>query len=327
MNTLNFFSGLIMLSMSVLSINVATAQPSFPHSYLKNEKLSTLIYLPDAKKGFYRGTRFDWSGVVGSLKFQGHEYFSHWLDKHDPLVHESITGPVEAFVPIGYEDAKPGEIFTAIGIGNLRKETDEPYRFATSYKIMDHGKWKIRKSADRIAFTHKLKAKAGISYIYTKTLRLVPGESTMILEHELVNVGKVPIVTSVYNHNFFVIDMEPTGPNIVTTFTQPIQAEGRGFGELIAAEDSSLIFSRGLVKGESVYTPEVQAIGSIVPDYDITIENQKARVGVRITGDQSLSKLVYWASATTACPEPYISIDVPPGKSQSWTINYDFFAF
>ncbi len=31
-------------------------------------------HLPDAENGMYRATRFDWSGVIGSVKYKGHEY-------------------------------------------------------------------------------------------------------------------------------------------------------------------------------------------------------------------------------------------------------------
>ena len=33
-----------------------------------------------------------------------------------------------------------------------------------------------------------------------------------MLEHRLKNTGRKPIATSVYNHNFFTLDRQPTGP-------------------------------------------------------------------------------------------------------------------
>ena len=50
----------------------------YPHVYLKNEKLRVKVYLPDAEKGFYRGTRFDWAGVLGEVEFAGHKVFTLW---------------------------------------------------------------------------------------------------------------------------------------------------------------------------------------------------------------------------------------------------------
>jgi len=51
------------------------------------------LYLPDVRKGYYRATRFDWSGVVGSLKFKGHEITVGGSRSTTPLNHDSITDP------------------------------------------------------------------------------------------------------------------------------------------------------------------------------------------------------------------------------------------
>jgi hypothetical protein len=37
--------------------------------------LHATVYLPDAANGFYRETRFDWSGVIGDLTSAGHSYY------------------------------------------------------------------------------------------------------------------------------------------------------------------------------------------------------------------------------------------------------------
>ena len=40
---------------------------SFPSAEISNGRIRATILLPDAEKGYYRGTRFDWSGVISSL--------------------------------------------------------------------------------------------------------------------------------------------------------------------------------------------------------------------------------------------------------------------
>src|SRR5262249_27553647 len=78
---------------------------------LDNGVLKAEFYLPDAKEGFYRGTRFDWSGVIGNLEYKGHKYYGPWFTKTDPAVIDfiyqgaeiiagpcsAVTGPVEEF--------------------------------------------------------------------------------------------------------------------------------------------------------------------------------------------------------------------------------------
>ncbi len=53
---------------------------------ISNGQIHAKLYLPDSKTGFYRGTRFDWSGVISSLEFSGHNYYGPWFTKQDSTV-------------------------------------------------------------------------------------------------------------------------------------------------------------------------------------------------------------------------------------------------
>jgi len=309
--------------LSPLLLNtMAIAQLDFPSMTINNQQLEAQIYLPDAEEGYYRSTRFDWAGVIGSLQYQGHEYFGYWVPEHNPTNPESISGPVEAFYPIGFEE---GDTFLMIGIGMLRKLDDKPYHFTNQYEIVDGGKWEIQSADERIAMVQTLEHD-GYGYEYTKTICLADDEPKMILEHQLKNTGNKLLETTVYNHNFFIIDGETTGPNIVTTFSYDLEAEeGRGFGETVVTKGSKLIYQTSLQRGESVFSPDLQGYGPTAEDYDIRIENVKSGAGVHITGDQPLLKMIYWASYTTACPEPYLQVSAAPGEEFTWNIAYEFY--
>ena len=41
----------------------------FPQAEITNGQLRVKLYLPDANSGFYRATRFDWSGMIYSLLY------------------------------------------------------------------------------------------------------------------------------------------------------------------------------------------------------------------------------------------------------------------
>jgi hypothetical protein len=60
-------------------------------------------------------------------------------------------------------------------------------------------------------------------------------------------------------------------------------------------------------------------------DYDIRLENHMTGAGLRITCDRPLSKLVYWGSPKTLCPEPYVRVKVQPGETFTWRITYEFY--
>ena len=313
---------LLIVTIVMLSQLAAT---QFPQAEISNSSVRATVYLPDAQSGYYRGTRFDWSGVIASLKWNGHEYFGQWFDRYDPKIHDAITGPVEEFLTgesgLGYVEAKPGENFVRIGVGAVRKPDEPAYRRFETYEIVDSGKWTVNKSSDKIEFIHELGDTAGYAYVYRKTLRLA--KDSLVLEHRLKNTGKKRIATSVYNHNFFTMDRQPTGPDIVVRFPFVPRA-ARPLNDLAAIRGNDANFLREFVKGQTVFT-EVEGFGATAKDYDFRIENRKTGAGVRITGDRPLQKVYFWSAHLTTCPEPYIDVSVEPGKESSWRITYQFY--
>src|SRR5216117_1523441 len=191
-----------------------------PHAAIANARIRAALYLPDAQSGYYRGTRFDWSGVVASLEWKGHTYFGQWFARYDPKLHDAIAGPVEEFLTndagLGYDEAKPGERFVRIGVGAVLKPYEARYRRFSTYEIVDPGKWTVNRGPDWTEFVHELRDTAGYAYVYRKKLRLV--DDTLVLEHRLKNTGRKTIATSVYDHNFFMLDGQPTGPDVVVRF-------------------------------------------------------------------------------------------------------------
>ncbi len=296
-----------------------------PQVQLSNGLIQTTLYLPDTAQGYYQGTRFDWAGAFKSLDYKGHSYVEPWFENYNPKTHDAINGPAEEFVALGYTDAKPGGTFVKIGVGVLQKPDDKPYTFARYYTLTNPGKWSMKTRNDQVTYRHDLTDSSGYSYRYEKTVRLVRGKPELMLEHSLKNTGQKPIETSGYNHNFWIIDKQPTGPQITIRFPFEVKGEGKGFGTTILAQDKSLTYSRELDKKEQVFSAGLQGFGPTANGYDFRIENLKSGAGLRATGDLPLEKLVYWACATTSCPEPYIRLKVAPGQTFTWKIKYEFY--
>ncbi len=300
----------------------------FPEAEISTRAIRAKFYLPDPDRGYYRGTRFEWSGIIHSLQYEGHEYFGVWFPRYDPKLHDAITGPVEEFrtgeASVGYAEAKPGETFVRIGVGTLRKPEEPAYRVFGTYEIVDPGKWAVKAARDQIQFVHTLEHPAGYAYEYTKIVRLEKDRPEMVIEHRLKNTGTLPIETSQYNHNFFVIDGQPTGPDSVVVFPFEPRAT-RDLGDKARLAGKQLTYLRELRQGgESVFT-EIEGFGQTAADYDFRIEHRTAGAGVRFTGDRPLSKLVFWSIRTTLCPEPYVDIRVVPGQETTWKIRYEFY--
>jgi len=297
---------------------------SFPTAEISNGLIHAKIYLPDAQKGYYRAARFDWSGVIADLTYNGHHYYGEWFTKHNPIIHDAITGPVEDFDPLGYEEAKVGDPFVKIGIGVLAKPDEAHYAIITPYKILDPGVWQIKKHADRITFKQEVK-KTKYAYTYQKKVRLVKNKPVLELSHVLKNNGTAVIETEVYNHNFLVLDKQPTGPDFLVEVPFALSLEGQEEGDIAKIEHNQIHFTRKLAPRENVHYRSLKGFGNRADDYCIKVENRRTAAGVRIRGNQPISKLVFWSSSTTVCPEPYIKIKIKPGETFRWKISYEYY--
>ncbi len=295
----------------------------FPAQTISNDEVEMKIYLPDTENGLYRGTRFDWSGVIGSVKYKGHEYFGYWKDTHDPLFHEDLTGPVEGYVKpgLGYEEAEAGGKYVRIGVGVIEKPDEEAYSFRNSYKLLDHGKWTLDHGADWISFRHELNSDIGYSYIYQKIIKLKNNGFT--IEHKLQNTGEKAIETDQFNHNFFMIDGEQSGTAFKISFPYPISTEDdpKGFVEI---KDNELNFVKDLGDDDSFFLL-LNGYSGEVADHQVTVLNQKSGAGVTYTIDKPLHRMAFWACHTTLSPENFIWITVEPGANEEWTSEYTLF--
>jgi hypothetical protein len=297
---------------------------AYPQVQLSNDTLSLTIYLPDAEKGYYRGTRFDWSGVLGHVRFADHTIFGPWKDRHDPTNYDDIVGPVEEFgteTPWGYDEAQVGETFVKIGVGALIKPQEDRYRFSQRYRFAKSPSWLVNTSADAVTFQQQLSTLLGYGYDYTKVIRLDPSGFQII--HELKNTGSKLLTTDHYNHNFFNVDNDPIGPHYQIMF--PGQPKARGetgrFQELVQiTEDRVLTLTKPLDQGFVFAHLDGQS-GLQGP---LRFLHQPTGVEMTAETDVPLDRLRFWAAPRTICPEPFVVFTLKPGESKSWTTRYTF---
>jgi hypothetical protein len=324
------------LSSLLLSLGAAWAADA-PKAEISNGEIQAKIYLPDANNGYYRGTRFDWSGVLYSLQFKGHDYYGPWFQKTDPAIHDfiyegadivagpcsAISGPADEFAPLGWDEAKPGGNFIKIGIGALRKPEDGKYDNYKLYPVADPGKWTIQKHPDSIDFIQELSS-AGYDYVYRKTVRLVPGKPEMALEHSLRNRGAHAIRTNVYNHNFLVLDNQPPGAGL--TISVPFQIESTHPPNKTLAEikGNKIVYLTTLKDRDVAATP-IQGFGASAKDNVIRIENSRVGAGMKIEGNRPLLKASLWSIRTVMAVEPFVDIVVEPGAEFTWQSVYEYY--
>lgn len=313
-----------------------------PEAEISNGPLRALLYRPDAKTGYYRGTRFDWSGAFASLTFEGHRFFGPWYDSTDPTVHDfeyrgagivagpcsATSGPVEEFssgaTTLGFDEAKPGGTFIKIGVGALRRPDDQPYDHYRLYEIVDSGNWKVREGRGWVEFTQQIGDAAGYGYLYRKTVRLVPGKPEMVLEHSLRNTGRRRIETAVYDHNFLSLDGLPPGPGFTITVPFQIHAATPPPKDLAEIRGNRIVYLKNL-EGRDRVQLAMEGFSASPSDYDIRLEDTRAGAGMRVTADRPLSRMHLWSIRSVVSMEPFIAMDLAPGQEMTWHFRYSFY--
>jgi hypothetical protein len=316
------------LFLPALLLALPAAAAEHPSAEISNGPIAAKIYLPDPVKGYYRGTRFDWSGAIYSLTYQGHQYFGEWQKSDDPYLHDRITGPVEEYRSgdsgPGYAEAGPGGRFLRIGVGVCERPQESNYQWRNSYKVVDPGKWTIGRGGNWIEFTQEVtEPKSGYGYRYTKRLTLTPGKPELFIDHVLQNTGKKAFASNVYNHNFFVIDGQATGPDFSVRFPFDLKAD-RDLKGYAAVRGKELVYLKEIPAGDNIITL-FSGYGATAEDHRFAIENKRTKAGVRMATDRPLSKLQFWSPNTTLCPEPFIDLNVEPGQAERWSIRYEFY--
>lgn len=324
----------------ILLFELLTAA-EYPETRIATSTIEANVYLPDAKSAFYRGLRFDWSGVIGKLKVDGHDFYTPWFDRYDASVLDFVfrdrdvvagtasaaTGPVEEFkTPLGYDTAMPGGTFVKVGVGVLRKGDNTSYNSYQAYEVVDTGKWSVKRTDDSIVFTQILDSPASeYKYVYTKTMRLVRGQPRMTIEHTLRNTGVAPIHTSLYNHNFLRVDHGTVGRPLTAIFPFEIKPASAPDPQFAKLDAHRLVYLKNL-EGKDEVSAGIDGFGSSPSDYDIRTEDHNAGVGVRIRGDRPLIRLSVWSIRSVMAVEPFIEISAEPGKEFHWKYTYDYYS-
>jgi len=315
-----------------------------PHLDISNGLITARIAPPDLTRGFYRGTRFDHAGVVTSLTFKGRNFYGPWFDRVAPEVLDyaydtqgrvvggpdsATSGPVEEFAPLDFE-ARPGT-FVKIGVGVLRQPDTQAYDHYRHYQVVDGGTRTTKITRDSITFTQALSSNGtayfydlsskGTAYIYEKTLRLVPGEPQLVIEHRLKNTGSKAISTSAYDHNF--LTLKPGNAGIKVTFPFTVAAASPPPADLMRIEGRTLTYLRPMKNKERI-SFLITGFGNNAKDYDFRVEDTASGAGVRVRGDHPITRLNIFSIDKVQSVEPYIAIDLAPGEEKSWRYTYSF---
>lgn len=301
------------------------------HITLRNGPLTATLY-PPGDNGFYRGTRFDHAGVIGSLKLNGREFYGPWFDAVQDDVPDfrwidgkvvtgrasSTMGPAEEFDPVGFDQAAPGGTFLVPGVGLLLRPDDKPYNHFTHYERASGSDSRSTNADNNSARMNHALAGSGFGYDYTKTLTLPPGRPQLVIAHVLRNTGDKPIVSSVYDHNFVIMNPGQADMKVALPFAPP-QPPATSH---LKVTGNTITWPAPLEERQS----GAMTMSETPQPYDFTVTDTKTGASFRAQADQPAAQYKLWSIRTVMAVEPYIAINVPPGGEQRWTYTYTYSA-
>jgi len=314
----------LVLASLMITGSAAMAGKDYPRVLLDNGSLQVSIFTPDSLHGYYRGTRFDWSGIIERVDYAGHRFYAPLHREHDPRGHDFVSGPAGEFAmfePMGFAEAKAGESFVKIGVGLLEKGDSSEYRFDSPYRLLRSSEWLIKYDRRMVRFAQQLQGDRGWAYRYQKTIRLQPGEPAFAIEQRLENSGQKTIDITYYNHNFTLIDDLLFGPDYRVEFAFDTE-RAAPTSDLLSLKGKSLELTSPL-GGGSVWQPLFA--GDDPGGYNAArVVNKRSGAAVEFRGDTPIERMIFWAVERAACPEPFIRIHLEPGQSMEWATHYRF---
>jgi hypothetical protein len=284
----------------------------FPQVKLSNGDLELLVMPPNSETGYYRGIRFDASAIVAQATYLGHTYFQGT----EKTTSSRGTGTIEEFrQPIGYDATAPGEPFLKVGVGVLRSN-GAPYRHSGKYEVVKLGEWEISAGDRWMQFEQTVTTTFGYAYTYRKKITLLPDRPEFTIDHEFTNTGSKAIETNNYCHNFLRFDERPVSEDYAVTFGAGLELPD-GPGDFYRIEGNTVRPAHELADDETHGV-------SIASAYDITATNRATGSTLHITGNRPMSSLYLYSWRGAMSPEPYIDVNVEPGKTLTWQTRYAF---
>jgi len=356
-----------------------------------NDDLSVVIYLPrDVNPGertYYQSSRFDWSSMIGSITRkrtnpntgvkETHVLYgtNQWRLPHDPYWAESGVGLASEFGVgtdgalcnflcgwnqnndvtngvLGYQEAKSGESFLKIGVGELIKgscstcDSAEDYKFNSPYQFARSPVWTLETSDDdsSIILSHEAVLEGrGIGYRLEKHITL--NDDQLLVKSVLTNLGTQPFSTAWYSHHFFTCDAHPVQYGYSVDFdlasTQGEYVEPTTWSWSTPLENYAEVKVHNNTLGKAVRIKMQRGVESKVRikaefeknedskgEFSLRACNTKIRETIPEVGDavSGISMYAYnlYIESGTFSPEPQILLKLDPGQTTSWTQQLDF---
>ena len=345
--------------------------------------LSVVIYLPQGIKPdqptYYVSSRFEHGSMIGSIRRkvtkedgtkETHVLYGkdQWRVPHDPYWAESGIGLASEFGVgddgafcnyrcgwyqvnevtngvLGYRNAKNGESFLKLGVGELIKgscntcDSTDDFKFNSPYQFAKPPVWTLteNKEQNSISLDHGATLD---EYGYHLTKEITLNDDELLVKSTLTNTGRVPFATAWYSHHFFTCDSHPVGRGYdvdldLTGTSGKFEEPGTWFWSTPlkdyatikpSKQKVSIAMQRGVerdVRIKAEFVKDDSSVGGFtLKACDTAIKETIPEVGTE--GGVSMYAFNLYIESGTFSPEPQIYMHLWPGESTSWTQKLEF---
>jgi hypothetical protein len=284
---------------------------------LKNKNLEVHIDLPLENYNF---SRFDWTGKIVAVKFNG--IYVTGVEKLNPenknIIGQGFYNEFGIDKPIAFDETAEGEWFHKIGIGLLKKEGGH-YDFSKKYEVQP-ATFSVTFEPNKVKITCNSQNVNGYSYILKKEIELF--ESSFVIRYHLQNTGNKRIITNEYNHNFIAINEELIGRDYILRF--PFQINPELFAatvnpdEIVEFKQNEILFNN--TPDEQFFFSNLSGGKNVDASWELI--NTKSKIGLSETGNFKTNSINLWGWHHVISPELFFDINIEPGQSIEWSRTY-----
>jgi hypothetical protein len=295
---------------------------------LKNKDISLRLEKAGEK---YKGSRFDWNGLVVGASFRGVSLLGQEkpLFQRNPAVFgRGLHNEFGIKKCIGYDDCAVGEWFPKIGTGWLKKD-EKPYFFYTRYE-MDPLRFAFDVNGKTEAvFFCESGERNGYAYRYTKKITLE--ETSFRIFYTLENCGEKKLESDEYVHNFLCIGNRRMDEGYSLAF--PWVLDPSRFIETKNPDGNiSVAGDRLDVTGECEDQFYFGGLSEGVEEKDglaasWTLADSVRKIQISEKSSFAPSGVHVWGWKSVICPEVFFPFSIEKGNIVSWERVYSVSAF
>jgi hypothetical protein len=250
---------------------------------------------------------------------------------------------------LGYQEAKNGESFLKIGVGELIKgscqacDSTDDYKFNSPYNFAKQPVWSMSQPSQQTLVLEHEATLNNYGYRLRKDISLL--DNLLLVRSTLTNLGNRPFSTAWYSHHFFGCDGIPIGKGysaelqMKTSGSKYYEEPGallwsspiRNYAQVVSRPNSVHIamdknVEEGIrIKTEFLNDPSsnggftLNACGTSIQEIIAELS-----AGDIQNGRLSMYGFNFYIEKGTFSPEPQYLVRLDPGTSQSWTQRLQF---